>query len=419
MTEKPYQWPEGAKLPEHSRRKHKVVREYFADYLSIRCKTPQQTKFRLAIIDGFAGGGRYDCGSPGSPLIFIEELDRATQALNLYRAANGMAQLDIECLLVCNDMDRSAIELLETHVAPLEARIKSETPQLHLRVEYMNTTFEEAYPQIKLLLVASKYQAVLFNLDPCGPSHVERSTLVDILQSFQSVEVFYTFMIKSLVTFLHQRNPERLRAQFAPLGIDPTKLEELNGLLSKQEWLGTAERIVFETFKTCATYVSPFSIHNPAGWQYWLIHFANRPRARQAYNNTLHQNSTMQAHFGRSGLDMLVYDPRHDLPDLYLFDDPGRDRARRELVNDIPRLVYECGDVIPIEEFYATIYKATPAHSDDIHTAIMENTDLQVITPNGGERRSANAIAVGDVLKLKKQFTFFPMFSAPSDRRGK
>ena len=33
-----------------------------------------------------------------------------------------------------------------------------------------------------------------------------------------------------------------------------------------------------------------------------------------------------------------------------------------------------------------------------------------MITPAGGERRSANAIGVGDVLKLKRQKSFFPMF---------
>jgi hypothetical protein len=33
-----------------------------------------------------------------------------------------------------------------------------------------------------------------------------------------------------------------------------------------------------------------------------------------------------------------------------------------------------------------------------------------VITPAGGERRSAKAIDAGDVLKLKDEKSFFPMF---------
>ena len=75
--EKPYQWANGATLEEHSRRKLTILREYVFDYLSVRCRLPQQERFRLAIVDGFAGGGRYEDGTPGSPLIFIEELKRA------------------------------------------------------------------------------------------------------------------------------------------------------------------------------------------------------------------------------------------------------------------------------------------------------------------------------------------------------
>ena len=67
----------------------------------------------------------------------------------------------------------------------------------------------------------------------------------------------------------------------------------LNGMMTRNEWLGTAERTVFDAFRLCAPYVSPFSINNPDGWRYWLIHFANTYRARQVYNNILHGNAEM------------------------------------------------------------------------------------------------------------------------------
>ena len=107
---------------------------------------------------------------------------------------------------------------------------------------------------------------------------------------------------------------------------------------------------------------------------------------------------------------MLSYDPSHDGGALYLFDLSGREEARNQLLVDIPRLISESGDVIEVGDFYEGIYNATPAHTDDVHQAIIENPDVQVITPGGGERRSANAIRVGDVLKLKRQKSFFPMF---------
>lgn len=82
MVTKHYAW-ENAVLDEHSARKHKILREYFHQYLKTRCQLPQQEKFRLAVIDAFAGGGKYSCGSFGSPLIFIDELKKTLIRLTL------------------------------------------------------------------------------------------------------------------------------------------------------------------------------------------------------------------------------------------------------------------------------------------------------------------------------------------------
>lgn len=237
------------------------------------------------------------------------------------------------------------------------------------------------------------------------------------MQSFRS-EIFYTFIIDSLLAFLRKTEPALLRAQLAHVGVTDEHLFEIEeSLMSKQEWLGTAERMVFDAFQRCAQFVSPFSIHNPKGWRYWLIHFANSYRARQVYNNVLHRNSSMQAHFGRFGLDMLAYDPSHESGALYLFDVSGRERSRVQLLDDIPHLISESGDAIIVEDFYAAVYNITPAHSDDVDTALIENPDIEVVTPAGRERRTAGSITVGDTIKLKRQRSLFPMFLKPHARR--
>ncbi|MBN9508893.1 MAG: three-Cys-motif partner protein TcmP [Alphaproteobacteria bacterium] len=410
MVEKRYEWADGAKLEEHSRRKHKILREYVFDYLTVRCKRPQQERFRLAIVDGFAGGGRYQCGTSGSPLIFIEESKRAVEAVNTQRAVQGLGAIEVECLLIFNDASRDAIDLLKTHVAPMQTEIAQACPKLHLRVEYLNEFFEAAYPKIKDFLEKGRYRSVLFNLDQCGHSHVERDTILDIMQSYPAAEIFYTFVISSLIAFLQKDQPERLRAQLSHLGLSNNDVLALDTLMSRKDWLGTAEKIVFDAFRLYAPYVSPFSINNPDGWRYWLIHFAKSYRARQVYNNILHDNASLQAHFGRSGLNMLSYDPRHDEGMLYLFDDNGRTSAKTQLLGDIPRLVTEAGDAMSMTEFYESIYNVTPAHADDVHAAIIENPDIEVITPAGGERRKANTIGVNDIIKVKTQRSFFPMF---------
>lgn len=409
MVGKPYDFVQGAVLEEHSKRKHKILREYFARYLTVRCAFPAQSKFRLAIVEGFAGGGRYKCGTPGSPLIFIEELRIAVEAFNLKRSTEGMAALDIECFLFLNDLDPKTVMLLQSHIDPLLAAIKSEVPRLHIQVSYFSKPFEQIYPEIKGLLIRGRYQNVLFNLDQCGNSHVERATIADIASSFNSAEVFYTFAISSLLAFLGKSDPALLVSQLGFLGVTPANLTPLEGRMSNHEWLGAAERLVYDAFKSCATYVSPFSINNPDGWRYWLLHFAHNVRARQEYNNILHQNSSMQAHFGRSGLHMLSYDPRQDGA-LYLFDISGRERAKQQLLEDIPRLVTEFGDVVGVGQFYGSIYNMTPAHMDDVHGAMIENPNLEVITEKGGERRKGGTIEGTDTLRMKRQRTFFPIF---------
>lgn len=411
MAEKQYAWVDGATLEDHSRRKHKILREYFFRYLMVRCQLPQQTRFRLAIVDGFAGGGRYICGAPGSPIIFLEELQKALDAVNLQRAASGFGgAVEIECLLVLNDHNPDALQVLRGNLAPVLAGLAETCPRLHLEVQYSNSAFEAAVPGIRNLLAAGRYRNVVFNLDQCGHSHVDQRTLIEIMRSYPSVEIFYTFAIEALLAFLQKSNPIMLAGQTRHLGITPSDLAALSAPIGKPDWLGTMERIVFETFRTCAPFVSPFSINNPDGWRYWFIHFANAYRARQVYNNVLHDNSTAQAHFGRSGLNMLSYDPTHDAGSLYLFDMSGRQQALNQLVDDIPRLVSESGDTIEVSDFYQSIYNATAAHTDDVHQAIINSPDIEVLTAGGGERRKANTIVPGDILRLRRQTSFFPMF---------
>lgn len=403
MAEKPYKWLDGAFLEEHSRCKHKLLRDYFFQYLIVRCQLPKRTSFRLAVVDGFAGAGRYADGSAGSPVIFVEELRRASEFIAVERAAQGFPPLVIDCYLVLNDADLDAISALERRIAPMQVEIGANCPGLNLRVDYLNATFEFVYPKIKEAIKRGKYHNAIFNLDQCGYSHVEQTTLTDIMESHRSVEIFYTFAIEALLAFLEKTNPDRLKAQLLPFGLEPSGLAALaEGGMSKKTWLGAAESLVFEALRKSAKFVSPFAINNPNGWRYWLIHLAKVSRARQVYNDLLHQNSTAQAHFGRSGLKMLSYDPSHEGA-LYLFTDSDRREALDQLYTDIPRLIEGIGSEIRVDAFYEKIYNETPAHSDDIRRAIIQNPDIEVLTPVGGERRSEKAIDEDDVIRLKPQ----------------
>lgn len=407
MVEKPYNWPAGAKLLDHTARKHKIIRAYFAKYLAVRCSHPQQSVFRLAIVDGFAGAGRYKDGEPGSPLIFVEELRAAAFVQSVRRRELGLKGFRIECLLILNDFNKDTLEQLRTNIDPLLAETRESCTDLAITTMFFNQKFEPLYPSVKSEIERYGIRNVLFNLDQCGHIGVSLDTIRDIVTTYQSAEVFYTFACQSLISFLPKTDRELLKRYTEHLGFDEAGLSALGNSSTNQQWLGAAEKLTYNTLERVAPYFSPFSINNPTGWTYWLIHFANSYRAREVYNVILHENSTLQAHFGRSGLNMLHYDPRDaDGTLLYLFDEAGRSSSREQLMDDIPRVISGHGDALDVASFKAEVYKATPAHKDDIHEAIIANPDLEVITPKGGIRRVANSINLGDTIRLKRQRSF-------------
>lgn len=408
MVKKRYDWDSGAILEDHTKKKHTILSEYFSEYLRIRCQFPQQRKFRLAIVDGFSGAGLYKGGEYGSPLIFIDALARIAKEINTYRLSQGHPLLSIECLIIFNDYDPNAIQKLKENAAPMLAGIKEAEQHLTIHQEFLNEKFENAYSGIKERILGTKCHNVFFNLDQCGYSQVTAQVVRDITSTWRSAEILLTFMIKSFLAYLSPNRDNKGAA------LEPEVQEKINAILDKEvlnkkEWLGEAEKIAFSYLKSCAKYVSPFSINNPDGWQYWYMHFATSHRARQVYNDILHKFGEAQAHYGRAGLNMLSYDPGHQQAGLYLFDEDSRGLSRDALMDDIPRLVAQAGDTLLVEQFYENTYNETPAHSEDIHQAIIDNPEIEVITESGGARRKANTIKVGDTIRLVSQKSFYFM----------
>lgn len=407
MAKKAIDWKNGAVLEDHTRKKHKILREYFRYYLLTRCQHPRMDSFKLFVFDGFSGAGRYGCGSAGSPIIFVEVLDSAVKEINLIRLKKGLKSVFIECRLLLNDSDESVIQQLKENLSPILIRLNNENSSLKLIVEYHVDTFENTYSKTKEHLLV--FKNAFFNLDQCGYSHVNTKIIKDIIRSWRSPEVILTFMITSLLTYL---SPSKgVTNVHLEKGIK-SKIDKIlsdDNLLTKPEWLGEAEKILFSHLKSCAKFVSPFSINNPDGWRYWLMHFASNYRAREVYNDVLHENSESQAHFGRLGLDMLSYDSKEE-NSLYLFNENSREKSKESLHTDIPSRISNSGNRILISDFFEAAYSETPAHSDDIKEVIIENPDIEVITSKGGKRRVSGAIRPEDSMILKPQMRIFLPF---------
>ncbi len=289
-------------------------------------------------------------------------------------------------------------------------RARAAVPELHIQAHYLIGSFARSLEGIQTLLALGAYTNIIYNLDQYGYSGVDLATITALMQASRSTEIFFTFAIQAMLSFLSPKGAEAANAQLRRLGLMAEDIADPEFVLSKRQWLGAAERIIFQALAGCAPYVSPFSINNPNGWRYWLIHFANSYRARQVYNDVLHANSGSQAHVGRAGLNMLGYDPRDDDSMLYLFDTAARAAAKEQLLVDVPKIISDDGDAVRVIDFYERIYNVTPAHSDDIHDALIMSGDVRIVTKNGGERRKGSSISPEDVVKLKNQRTFFPSF---------
>lgn len=408
MVSKQYQWKDGVKLKPHTQKKHAILREYFLQYLLTRCHYPTRN-FKLVVVDAFSGSGIYEDGSYGSSLIFLDTLHEALVRENTARAENNLPNLTIECLLFFNDANIETIDLLRANVYELLAMLQ--TPQeLSTKIGYSSNLFNEWYPELKQQIKQTRCNNVFFNLDQCGYTHVHRAVIQDILTSWKSAEVLLTFMIDSLITYL---SPTNKNVQLEPALQNQIILlseEFKQNSFSKVEWLGRAERLVFDFLGQAAQFVSPFSINNTEGWRYWLMHFATSYRARQVFNNVLHQDIATQAHYGRAGLNMLSYTPG-DESQLYLFNDDSREAAKQALHDDIPNLISQSGDMLMMDDFYKLAYNDTPAHSDDIHEMMIQNPDVEVCTTeDGGKRRKPNTIKSTDIIRLTRQRSFFSFF---------
>jgi len=267
-------------------------------------------------------------------------------------------------------------------------------------VNYFEGDFGNNLTSIAERVLASKVRNTIFNLDQYGHSDVSEQHLQAALSLTRSSEVFLTFSIKSFLAFISPSKRQNNR-------VFDGQISEISLNKTKKEWLAAVERVVFEEFQSLANFVSPFSINNQGGWEYWLVHFANSYRARQVYNDILHRKKNSQAHVGRSGLQMLRYTSIEETS-LYLFDGPSRQGAREELLTDVPRFISDCTSdaSLSVGDFFDQTYNQTPAHSDDLNNALIKSPDIEVLTAAGGKRRKPQMIKRTDTIRLTPQRTF-------------
>ena len=155
---------------EQSRTKSRIVAKYFGAWAKVIISTGKSPERRIAYIDLFAGPGRYNDGTPSTPVIVLE------------MAIKDLALRD-RLVTVFNDKTPEFCDLLKGTIAGIAG---IETLKHPPRVEN-----EEVGPQIVESFRRAKLIPTLLFVDPWGYKGLSVALIASVLQNWGSDCIFF------------------------------------------------------------------------------------------------------------------------------------------------------------------------------------------------------------------------------------
>ena len=207
-------------IEQHSRAKLDVLRSYLRAYIDRLNQSPQRETFKMALVDGFAGGGTYSQQNEvvsGSPLVMLEEIAAAKIRLNQTRTK----PLKIECKFHFVDVQESHTDHLRNTLSERGYQVDCEDITIH------NSTFENVADGIieDIRKHQPKSGRAIFLLDQTGYSQVPVNLARKIFQRLPAAEIILTFAVDVLINFLVP-NPQFIQS-VAPLEMTEPQIREL------------------------------------------------------------------------------------------------------------------------------------------------------------------------------------------------
>ncbi len=255
-----YEWKSESlpQLKHHSRCKHEILRDYLLQYICVLHTGTLRygnKKFNLTIVDGCAGGGKFQYGKEvvdGSPFVILNVIQEAKAAIQTKRRQSGHADIDINIDVILVEKDKKTAKFLQEQVRNQDQGF-AEEPQI------MQGDFNEKLPQIiNFIKEKSKGRRgrCLFFLDQYGYSQIELSQVRKILRLLKS-EVILTFAVDYLIDYLSKSKVQTL----GELGLSPQQIGEMLDLAENtKEHRYAIEHILAQHLKsaTGAKFYTPF-----------------------------------------------------------------------------------------------------------------------------------------------------------------
>lgn len=418
MARHHYSYKNGpAEIQPHSIAKHRILQSYLAAYYQTLVGGRTRVDFKLTVIDGFAGCGRYILKGEnklldGSPLILLRAAKEAEYEIN--RKRQKPVNIDITHYFI--EADKQGCALLKQFLTE-----EGYGHEIGKSIQLRHSKFENEMSEI-LNFVKRKTPRSgrsIFVLDQYGYNQVPLPQLQQIL-ALPKAEVILTFGVDSLLNFANDASfKEQLNKINMPDIFAGRSLDEIKAC--ERDWRLFVQACLYQHLVagSGAKYFTPFFIRNNDGHgDYWLLHLSQHPRARDVMTEVHWQNSNYFVHYGGAGLDMFQmngYDPTHDdnlsgqSPLDFVFDDVARKASISIMTEQLARILHkqECG--VSFDELYTSTCNSTPASQviyKETLGELLAYKQIQVMTADGGFRHSSNRIVATDRIVLPRQMNF-------------
>jgi three-Cys-motif partner protein len=418
MVTHQYGWEGGAKIGSHSVIKHKIVRDYIKAYVATLTANISIDHFRLALVDGFAGGGIYEAdwdGSTiyGSPFAMLEACEEAQIAGQILR--KKPFKLNTRFYFV--EKTKAAHTLL---LNTLKAREYGHRVNNGSDIQLFCDDFLKCCDQIILDIRSHSPSArSIFLLDQYGYSEVPKETIQKIFTQLPHAEVILNFNIDSLLNYLNKENLLNFHKKtgFRIDGLLESRMWDKDARPS--EWRLAAQAILHNDlvsgcFPDGNGHHTTFYIRAEGGHgDYWLVHLSRNLTARNVMVDIHWRHGNHFAHYGGPGFDMYClrgFNPKAEA-DLFGFDQDARALSQKALKEQIPQLIFDHhAQGITYRELLAQQANYTPARDQDIRLMLCDpdlRQDLIVLTPKGKQRRNATAPQNEDIIMPNPQRRLF------------
>ena len=281
-------------IEEHSKAKLTVLRSYLGAYFDRLNVNRAREEFKLDLIDGFSGGGTFqddDDVISGTPLIMLEESEKAEKRLNQNRAK----PLNFDCKYYF-------VDIKAAHTDHLKKVLNQRGYQVNRGdILVFNSRFEDVVGDIIKEIQRRQPRAgrSIFLLDQTGFSQVELRLVAKIFHELPSAEVILTFAADVLIN--HLANTPALIQAVSPIEMTSSQINDLLECKNRAGGRALIQRTIRQHIRTItgAFYDTPFFIKKRDSRRaLWFLHLSRHPIARDVMIQRHWDISNTFEHYG-------------------------------------------------------------------------------------------------------------------------